>query len=130
MHRDVRYSAKSQEGDAVMYRVYGISQGAREGGANMYRKYGISQGAREGGANMYRKYGISQRAMNGKERRIYNKYGQIFSPAISAFPPSMIFVYCRQPRISSLSLRDSVALRLFNHLSATIIITLHFKTHS
>jgi len=61
-------NARSQEGGAYMYRMYGIPQGAREGGAvmSMDERYvavpwmarsdacpwmnGIPQGAREGGA--------------------------------------------------------------------------------
>jgi len=45
----------------------------------MYRMYGISQGAREGGANMYR------------------MYGQLFAPAKSALPPSLVVVYRKEP---------------------------------
>jgi len=40
----------------------------------MYRMYGMAQGAMEGGAYMYR------------------MYGQIFAPAKSALPPSMVVV--------------------------------------
>ena len=42
----------SSHGDSalIMYRMYGILQGARDGGAVMYRIYGILQGARDGGA--------------------------------------------------------------------------------
>jgi len=45
----------------------------------MYRKYGIAQGAMDGGAIMYR------------------KYGQIFAPAISALPPSLVVVFRKEP---------------------------------
>jgi len=54
-----------------MYRMYGMTQGAMEGGAVMCRMYGMTQGAMEGGAVMYR------------------MCGQIFAPAISAYPPSL-----------------------------------------
>ena len=40
----------------------------------MYRMYGIAQGAKDGSARMYR------------------MYGQIFAPAISALPPSVVVV--------------------------------------
>jgi hypothetical protein len=45
----------------------------------MYRMYGIQQGAMDGGAVMYR------------------MYGQIYAPAISALPPSMVGVYRKEP---------------------------------
>jgi len=45
----------------------------------MYRMYGMSQGAMEGGVTMYR------------------MYGQIFAPAISALPPSMVVVCHKEP---------------------------------
>jgi len=35
--------------------------------------------------------------MDGKERRMYRKYGQIFAPAISAFPPSVVVVCLKEP---------------------------------
>jgi len=40
MPMDGRYDARSHGGGAVMYRMYGMTQGAMEGGAAMCEMYG------------------------------------------------------------------------------------------
>jgi hypothetical protein len=50
----------------------------------------------EVGLFMYRMYGMSQRARDGGVA-MYRMYGQIFAPAISALPPSMVVVCHKEP---------------------------------
>ncbi len=46
---------------------------------------------------MYRMYGMPQGAMDGGVACVYRMYGQIFAPAISALPPSMVVVCHKEP---------------------------------
>jgi hypothetical protein len=89
-----------------------MSQGARDGGVTIPWKGGMSQGARDGGVTIPWKGGMSQGARDGGVT-IPWKGGQIFAPrqlllrcstmlhpgnnAISAFPPSMVVIFHKEP---------------------------------